>query len=294
MYKSGFVGVVGRPNVGKSTLLNKIIGEKITIVTDKPQTTRNQIRLIHTKDDAQMIFLDTPGIQSPKNKLGDYMLGVSKNTLNDVDVVLFLVEPGQVAGPMDQYIFDLLKEIETPVVLILNKMDTITQEEQESLVKEYQDLGQFEKIMPISALDGQGVDDLLAYLTEQLPEGPQYFPDDMITDQPEKAIVAEMIREKAMIHLREEIPHGIAVEIVQMKYREDKPIADIEATIFVEKKSHKGMVIGKQGAMLKNIGQDARKDIEGLLGIQVNLKLWVKIADKWRNEERRLREFGYK
>ncbi len=294
MYKSGFIGVMGRPNVGKSTLLNRIIGEKITIVTDKPQTTRNQIRLIYTTDEAQMIFLDTPGIQSPKNKLGDYMLGVSKNTLDDVDVVLFLVEPGPVAGPMDTYIFDILKDVQTPVVLILNKIDTLSEEEKDALLKEYEELGKFEKIIALSALQGDGVEELLDYLVEQLPEGPMYFPDDMITDQPEKTIAAEMIREKAMLHLREEIPHGIAVEVVLMKHREDKPLTDIEATIFVEKKSHKGMVIGKEGAMLKKIGQDARKDIEALIGTQVNLKLWVKIADKWRNEERRLKEFGYK
>ncbi len=292
-YKSGFVTVIGRPNVGKSTLLNRIIGEKVTIVSDKPQTTRNKIQLIYTTDDAQVIFLDTPGIQEPKNKLGEYMLGVSKNTLSDVDVILFLVDPGMMMGPKDRMIMEILQQIETPVLLLLNKVDTISEEEKEKLLQTYRDMESFAEVLPVSALAGQGVDNFLEKLKEYLPEGPQYYPDDMITDQPERFIAAELIREKAMVHLREEIPHGIVVEILKMSKREDKEIVDIEANLFVEKKSHKGMVIGKGGLMLKQIGQEARIDIENLLGDRVNLKLWVKIADKWRNEQKRLKEFGY-
>lgn len=293
-YKSGFVSVVGRPNVGKSTLLNRIIGEKITIVSDKPQTTRNKIQLIYTEDNAQIVFLDTPGMQEPKNKLGTYMLGVSKNTLSDVDIVLFLVEPGQVFGAMDRMILEILQEIHTPVILLLNKVDTLDEDETERLLAVYRMQPRFTDVLPISALSGEGVDAFLQQLISLLPEGPQYFPDDMITDQPEKFIAAEMIREKAMLHLREEIPHGIVVEILRMKEREGTDLVDIEANVFVEKKSHKGMVIGKGGQMLKTIGTEARQDIERLLGSRIHLQLWVKVADRWRNEAARLKEFGYK
>lgn len=293
-YQSGFVSVVGRPNVGKSTLLNRIIGEKITIVSDKPQTTRNKIQLIYTQENAQIVFLDTPGIQEPKNKLGTYMLGVSKNTLNDVDVILFLVEPGPVFGPMDRMILEMLETIDTEVILLLNKTDTVTEEETQRLLSAYRTYDRFLHVLPISALEGQGVEDFMQILIAALPEGPQYFPDDMITDQPEKFIAAELIREKAMLHLREEIPHGIVVEILSMKPRAGTDIVEIEANVFVEKKSHKGMVIGKGGQMLKTIGTEARMDIQRLLGSRVHLQLWVKVADRWRNEAARLREFGYK
>lgn len=293
-YQSGFVSVVGRPNVGKSTLLNRIIGEKITIVSDKPQTTRNKIQLIYTQENAQIVFLDTPGIQEPKNKLGTYMLGVSKNTLNDVDVILFLVEPGPVFGPMDRMILEMLETIDTEVILLLNKTDTVTEEETQRLLSAYRAYDRFLHVLPISALEGQGVEDFMQILIAALPEGPQYFPDDMITDQPEKFIAAELIREKAMLHLREEIPHGIVVEILSMKPRAGTDIVEIEANVFVEKKSHKGMVIGKGGQMLKTIGTEARMDIQRLLGSRVHLQLWVKVADRWRNEAARLREFGYK
>lgn len=293
-YKSGFVTVIGRPNVGKSTLLNRIIGEKVTIVSDKPQTTRNKIQLIYTADDAQIIFLDTPGIQEPKNKLGDYMLGVSKNTLQDVDVILFLVEPGAVMGAMDTKIRTLLADVETPILPLLNKTDTLTEEETQSLLATYREIEGFANIMPMSAADGTGVDAVIKTIIEHLPEGPKYYPDDMITDQPERFIAAELIREKAIVHLREEIPHGIVVEILSMKKREGKELVDIEANVFVERKSHKGMVIGKGGQMLKQIGQEARMDIERLLGDRVHLQLWVKVADRWRNEANRLKEFGYK
>lgn len=293
-FTSGFVSVVGRPNVGKSTLLNRIIGEKITIVSDKPQTTRNKIQLIYTDEHTQIIFLDTPGIQQPKNKLGTYMLSVSKSTLSDVDLILFLVEPGPVFGPMDKLILKLLEEIQTPVLLLLNKTDTIDETEQKRLLDAYRAHPRFLDVLPISALDGRGVEDFMQKTAALLPEGPRYYPDDMITDQPERFIVAEMIREKAMLHLREEIPHGIVVEISSMRAREGKDFVDIEANVFVEKKSHKGMVIGKQGQMLKKIGTEARHDIERLLGSRVHLQLWVKVADKWRDESARLKEFGYK
>lgn len=293
-YRSGFVSVIGRPNVGKSTLLNRIIGEKITIVSDKPQTTRNKIQLIYTREDAQIIFLDTPGIQEPKNKLGQYMLGVSKNTLSDVDVILFLVEPGPVFGPMDTMIREILAQIDTPVLLLVNKADTIDEQEMDELLSRYAADPLFAEVLPISALSGDGVDAFMEKLITRLPEGPQYFPEDMITDQPERFIAAEMIREKAMLHLREEIPHGIVVEILSMKNRANSDLVDIEANLFVEKKSHKGMVIGKNGQMLKTIGTEARKDIERLLGSRIHLQLWVKVADRWRNEAARLKEFGYK
>ncbi|NLK58221.1 MAG: GTPase Era [Tissierellia bacterium] len=293
-FTSGFVSVVGRPNVGKSTLLNRIIGEKITIVSDKPQTTRNKIQLIYTDEHTQIIFLDTPGIQQPKNKLGTYMLSVSKSTLSDVDLILFLVEPGPVFGPMDTLILKLLEEIQTPVLLLLNKTDTIDETEQKRLLDAYRAHPRFLDVLPISALDGRGVEDFMQKTAALLPEGPRYYPDDMITDQPERFIVAEMIREKAILHLREEIPHGIVVEISSMRAREGKDFVDIEANVFVEKKSHKGMVIGKQGQMLKRIGTEARHDIERLLGSRVHLQLWVKVADKWRDESARLKEFGYK
>lgn len=293
-YKSGFVSVVGRPNVGKSTLLNRIIGEKITIVSDKPQTTRNKIQLIYTQEDAQIVFLDTPGIQEPKNKLGTYMLGVSKNTLSDVDIILFLVEPGPVFGPMDTMIMEILENLSTPVLLLLNKVDTLLPDETEALLSQYRARGRFVDVLPVSALSGTGVEEFMQRLIALLPEGPQYFPEDMITDQPERFIVAELIREKAMQHLREEIPHGIVVEVLTMKERPDSDIIDIEANVFVEKKSHKGMVIGKGGQMLKTIGSEARQDIARLLGNRIHLQLWVKVADRWRNEAARLKEFGYK
>lgn len=294
MYKSGFVSVVGRPNVGKSTLLNRIIGEKISIVSDKPQTTRNKIQLIYTDDDAQIVFLDTPGIQNPKNKLGEYMLGVSTSTLAEVDCILYMVEPGPVAGAVDTQILSQLEKVDTPALLLLNKTDTLTAEEAEELLAQWKETGRFVDALAISALDGSGVDDLMQTLVDRMDEGPQYFPPDMITDQPERFIIAEIIREKALIHLREEIPHGIVVEILSMKPREGQNFVDIEATLFVEKKSHKGMVIGKQGHMLKTIGTEARKDIERLLDTRIDLRLWVKIADKWRNEDAQVRRFGYR
>lgn len=294
MYKSGFVSVVGRPNVGKSTLLNRIIGEKISIVSDKPQTTRNKILLIYTDENAQIVFLDTPGIQNPKNKLGEYMLGVSTSTLAEVDCILYMVEPGQVAGAVDTQILAQLEKVDTPVLLLLNKADTLSEEEADELLAKWKETGHFVDALAISALDGSGVDALMQSIVDRMEEGPQYFPPDMITDQPERFIIAEIIREKALIHLREEIPHGIVVEILSMKQREGQNFVDIEATIFVEKKSHKGMVIGKQGHMLKTIGTDARKDIERLLDTRIDLRLWVKIADKWRNEDSQVRRFGYR
>ncbi len=293
MYKSGFVTIVGRPNVGKSTLLNRIIGEKISIISNKPQTTRNKIQMVHTGEDYQIVFLDTPGVQMPKNKLGEYMLKVSKSTLNEVDIITYLVDDSKSIGKLDSYIIEQLRDVETPIVLVINKIDKLTKDEVEEVKKVYREVGIFDKILAISAQDGDNIEDYLLTLKDMLEEGPQYYPEDMITDQPERFIISEIVREKALNNLSEEIPHGIAVEIEKINEREDKDLIDVYATIYCEKKSHKGMVIGKQGKMLKKIGQEARKDIETLLGSKVNLQLWVKIEDKWREKDKKVKYFGY-
>lgn len=296
MYKSGFVTIIGRPNVGKSTLLNRIIGEKLSIISDKPQTTRNKIQMIYTEEDCQIIFLDTPGIQKPKNELGEYMLGVSESTLNEVDVIACMVDTDPHTGELDSYIFQRLKEInpDTPIILLINKVDKIQKEYILPLIEKYQNMELFREIIPISAAKGDNVDAFLETLKKYLPEGPRYFPEDMITDQPEKFIVGEIIREKALYRLSEEVPHGIAVGVESMKERKDKNLMDIRAVIYVEKESHKGIVIGKGGKMLKSIGTLARKDIENLLDIKVNLQLWVKTAKKWREKEDQVKKFGYR
>ncbi len=294
MYKSGFVSVVGRPNVGKSTLLNKVIGEKISIISDKPQTTRNKIQLVYTADDFQIVFLDTPGIQMPKNILGEYMLKLSRSTLEEVDIVTFMVDESMKIGKLDDYILEQLKEISTPIVLLINKSDKLNGEEIETLVQKYKDMNLFERVIPISALEDTNIDEYISTMKELLPEGPQYFPDDMITDQPERFIIAEIIREKALLNLDEEVPHGIYVGIDGVKTRKDKDIIDVFANIYCEKDSHKGIIIGKKGQMLKAIGQSAREDIEKLMGSKINLQLWVKVEKNWRDKDNKVKYFGYK
>ena len=294
MYRSGFVTVVGRPNVGKSTLLNKVIGEKISIISDKPQTTRNKIQLVYTEEDCQIVFLDTPGIQMPKNKLGEYMLKVSKETLEEVDIITFMVDSSFETGKLDSYIIEELKTVKTPIILLINKIDTINKEDVDKLILKYQEMDIFHTIIPISAINGTNIDLYLEAIKELLPEGPQYFPEDMITDQPERFIIAELIREKALENLQEEVPHGIFVEVEEVRTREDKDLIDVFATIYCEKESHKGIVIGKAGRMLKAIGQSSRLDIERLLGSRVNLQLWVKVEKNWRERESKVKHFGYR
>lgn len=293
MFKSGFVSVIGRSNVGKSTLLNRILGEKLTIISDKPQTTRNKIQLIYTDENMQAIFLDTPGIQTPKNKLGDYMLKVSMSTLNEVDVITYIVDTTEEIGKLDSEIIKKLKLVNTKIILLINKTDKISSDNVNEIVEMYSKVGIFEEIIPISALNGDNVEGYLTSLKNNLPEGPMYYDKDSVTDQPIRQIVQELIREKSLINLSDELPHGIAITIEKFKERQDKNLIDIDATIIVEKKSHKGMVIGKKGSMIKKIGTDARIDIEQLLDAKVNLKLWVKIDEEWRNKDSRLRYLGY-
>lgn len=294
MYKSGFVTVIGRPNVGKSTLLNKIIGEKISIISDKPQTTRNKIQLVYTEDDFQIVFLDTPGIQMPKNVLGDYMLKISKSTLEEVDIITFMVDESLVTGRLDEYILKELRDISTPIVLLINKTDKLIEEDVLKLIEKYNSMNVFKEIIPISAMNNDNIDKYIEVLRAMLPEGPQYFPDDMITDQPERFIISEIIREKALLNLDEEIPHGIFVGIEGIKERENKDLIDVFATIYCEKESHKGIVIGKNGRKLREIGQSAREDIEKLLGSKINLQIWVKVEKNWREKENKVKYFGYK
>lgn len=293
MFKSGFVSVIGRSNVGKSTLLNRILGEKLTIISDKPQTTRNKIQLIYTDENMQAIFLDTPGIQTPKNKLGDYMLKVSMSTLNEVDVITYIVDTTEEIGKLDSEIIEKLKLVNTKIILLINKIDKISSDKINELVEMYSKFEIFEEIIQISALNGDNVEGYLTSLKNNLPEGPMYYDKDSVTDQPIRQIVQELIREKALINLSDELPHGIAITIEKFKERQDKNLIDIDATIIVEKKSHKGMLIGKKGSMIKKIGTDARIDIEQLLDAKVNLKLWVKIDEEWRNKDSRLRYLGY-
>ncbi len=292
-FYSGFISLIGRPNVGKSTLMNRLIGEKIAIVSPKPQTTRNRILTILTKDDYQVVFIDTPGIHKPKHKLGNFMVKSAETTLNEVDSVLMLVEPNVKVPEMDLYIIDRLKSVKTPIVLVINKIDTVSEEVIKQVRTIYSDLYPFKAIIPISALNDENVDKLLSNIRESLPEGPMYFPDDMVTDQPERQIVSEIIREKALSFLQDEIPHGIAVDIMSMKKRQNKELIDVEATLFCERESHKGIVIGKNGTMLKKIGSSARQDIENLLGSPINLKIWVKVKKDWRDSDFLLKNFGY-
>ena len=294
MYKSGFVTIIGRPNVGKSTLLNQVIGEKISIISDKPQTTRNKIQMVYTGGDFQIVFLDTPGIQMPKNILGDYMLKISRSTLEEVDIVTFMVDDSMEIGKMDSYIIEELKNVSTPIVLLINKADKLDKEGILKLINKYASMNMFEDIIPISALNNDNIQSYVEALKKMIPEGPQYFPDDMITDQPERFIISEIIREKALVNLEDEIPHGIYVEIDKIVERPEKEIIDVFANIYCEKESHKGMVIGKQGKMLRTIGQQARVDIEHLLDTKVNLQVWVKVEKNWREKANKVKLFGYK
>ncbi len=292
-YKSGFVSIIGRPNVGKSTFLNRVIGQKIAIMSDKPQTTRNKIQGVYTQDDAQIVFIDTPGIHKPKHKLGDFMMKVAQNTLKEVDLVLFMINAKEGLGKGDEFIIEKLKETSTPVYLVINKIDEVHPDDLLPLMETYKALYPFKEIVPISALQGSNVEVLLDQIKKFLPEGPQYYPADQVTDHPERFIVAELIREKVLHLTREEVPHSIAVAIDSMKKRENKDMVDIQATVVVERDSQKGIVIGKQGKVLKEVGQKARVDIEALLGSKVFLELWVKVQKDWRNKQSQLRDFGF-
>ncbi|TYS68781.1 GTPase Era [Sutcliffiella horikoshii] len=292
-YKSGFVSIIGRPNVGKSTFLNRVIGQKIAIMSDKPQTTRNKIQGVYTQDDAQIVFIDTPGIHKPKHKLGDFMMKVAQNTLKEVDLVLFMINAKEGLGKGDEFIIEKLKETSTPVYLVINKIDEVHPDDLLPLMGTYKALYPFKEIVPISALQGNNVEVLLEQIKQFLPEGPQYYPADQVTDHPERFIVAELIREKVLHLTREEVPHSIAVAIDSMKKRENKDMVDIQATVVVERDSQKGIVIGKQGKVLKEVGQKARVDIEALLGSKVFLELWVKVQKDWRNKQSQLRDFGF-
>lgn len=291
-FKSGFAALIGRPNVGKSTLMNRLIGQKIAITSSKPQTTRNRIQTVYTSEEGQIVFLDTPGIHKAKNKLGDYMVNVAEHTVRDVDVVLWLVEPTTYIGAGERHIIELLKKCTTPVILVINKTDTVKKEEVLLFIDNYRKEMEFAEIVPVSALKGDNTDELISCIMKYLPYGPAFYDEDVITDQPERQIVAELVREKALRCLEDEIPHGIAVAVESMKYR--KRIVDIEATIICERESHKGIIIGKQGSMLKRIGTSARMDIEEMLESQVNLKLWVKVKKDWRDSDFLLKNFGYR
>lgn len=293
-FKSGFVTIVGRPNVGKSTLLNHILGEKIAIMSDKPQTTRNKIMAIHQRDESQIIFMDTPGMHRPKHKLGEFMMKQATETLREVDIVLFMVDDSKKIGPGDQWILDTLEASKARVFLIINKMDLLGFEEYANIVKTYEQFDFIEDIIGMSAETNKNVDVLMKKIIDALPEGPMYYPDDMITDQPEKVIVGEMIREKILQYLRDEIPHGVAVEIEKMRKRENSEMYDIEATIICEKNSHKGIIIGKGGRKLKGIGKSAREDIERFLDMKVYLQLWVKVRPGWRDSDTQLKNLGYR
>lgn len=292
-FHSGFVSLIGRPNVGKSTLMNLLIGEKISIISSKPQTTRNKIQTILTTDNMQVIFVDTPGIHKSTSKLGDYMVKSAETALNDMDIVLYLIEPYEKIKESDLSIIERLQKVHTPVFLVINKIDTIDKPELLKVMENYSKKYNFAEIIPLSALKGKNHEILLEAIEKYLPEGPKYFPEDMITDQPEKQIVSEIIREKALYLLQDEIPHGIAVEITSMKQRKDKEIMDIEATIYCERDSHKGIIIGKQGSMLKKIGSNARRDIQRFLGTQINLQIWIKVKKDWRDSDFLLKNFGY-
>ena len=291
--KSGFVTIIGRPNVGKSTLMNHLIGQKIAIMSDKPQTTRNRIQTVVTDERGQVVFIDTPGIHVPKNKLGSFMNKSAETTLNEVDAVLWLIEPDQKIGKGDSHIIELLTKVKTKVILVINKIDTVEKASLLEVIDIYKDKHDFHDIIPISAIQGENTGALMDCLFDLLEEGPMFYPEDMITDQPERQIVAELIREKVLRLMQQEIPHGVAVVTDSMKQRGKQNLVDIDATIVVEKDSHKGMVIGKQGAMLKKIGSQARHDIENLLGSRVNLKLWVRVKKDWRDSDFLLKNYGY-
>ena len=293
-FKSGFVTIIGRPNVGKSTLMNHLIGQKIAITSKKPQTTRNRIQTVYTDmERGQIVFLDTPGIHKAKNKLGEYMVNVAESTLNEVDVILWLVEPTNFIGAGEQHIAEQLKKVNTPVILVINKVDTVEKDKVLEFIDTYRKIYDFEEIIPASALREQNLDTVVDMIFKYLPYGPMFYDEDTVTDQPERAIVAEIIREKALHALDDEIPHGIAVEIDRMKQRKNQDIIDIDATIVCERESHKGIIIGKGGAMLKKIGSNARYEMEQLIEAKVNLKLWVKVKKDWRDSDYLMKNFGY-
>ncbi len=291
-YKSGFVTLIGRPNVGKSTLMNHLIGQKIAITSNKPQTTRNRIQTVLTTEEGQIVFVDTPGIHKAKNKLGEYMVNVAERTLNEVDVVLWLVEPTTFIGAGEQHIAGQLKRVKTPVILVINKIDSVKREDILPVINSYKDIYDFAEIVPVSARNGDNTEELIRTVMKYLPYGPQFYDEDTVTDQPERQIVAELIREKALHRLQDEIPHGIAVAIDQMKAK--GKVMHIEATIICERDSHKGIIIGKQGNMLKKIGSTARFEIEKMLDLQANLKLWVKVKKGWRDSDFLVKNFGYR
>jgi len=293
-FKSGFVSIIGRPNVGKSTFMNKVLGQKVAIMSDKPQTTRNKIQGVYTKDKAQMIFIDTPGIHKPKHQLGEHMMKVARNTLRETEVILFIINAAEEIGRGDEFIIDMLKNTKTPIILVLNKIDLIHPDELIKQIEVYKDKLEFSDVVPISALQGNNIDRLLSVIESHLPEGPMYYPEDRITDHPEHFIVSELIREKALHKLSQELPHAIGVEVLKMKGDDEGGKVKVEALIYVERESQKGMVIGKGGKMLKEIGREARRDIENLLGSKVYLELWVKVQKDWRNKPTFIRSLGYK
>ena len=292
-FKSGFVSIIGRPNVGKSTFLNHVIGQKIAIMSDKPQTTRNKIQGVYTENEAQVVFIDTPGIHKPKHKLGDFMMKVAQNTLKEVDIVLFMINAEEGFGRGDEFIIERLQSTTTPVFLVIDKIDQIHPDQLLKLIDQYKNLYDFKEIIPISALQGNNVDTLLTQIKKYLPVGPQYYPADQVTDHPERFIVTELIREKVLHLTREEIPHSVAVVMDSMERRENGNTVYVGATIIVERDSQKGIIIGKQGSMLKEVGKRARGDIEALLGSKVFLELWVKVQKDWRNKMTQLRDFGF-
>lgn len=290
-YKSGFVAIVGRPNVGKSTLLNRLVGQKVAIVSDKPQTTRHKIHSIITREDAQLVLLDTPGIHKPKHRLGEYMVEVALGTLKEVDIVLFMVEAVP-PGPGDKYIIEQLKQITTPVFLVVNKIDKIHKKELLPVIESFSQMYGFREIIPVSALEGDNVERLVDLLMGYLPEGPKYYPDDMITDRPERFIMAELVREKVLRLTSEEVPHSVTVMVEEMEERSNNVVA-LRAVIYTERESQKGILIGKGGSMLKRVGQLAREEMEALFGSKIYLELWVKVKPDWRNKENYIRNFGY-
>lgn len=291
--KTGFVTIIGRPNVGKSTLMNKLIGQKIAITSNKPQTTRNKIKTVYTDERGQIVFVDTPGIHKAKNKLDNYMVNVAQKTLSEVDVILWLVEPTDYVGAGEQHIVTQLKQTKTPVILVINKIDTVKKEEVFGFINAYKDLLDYAAVVPVSARTGDNTDELLNVIYQYLPYGPMYYDEDTLTDQPMRQIVAELIREKALHALDAEVPHGIAVSVERMKERADGSVVDIDATIICERESHKGIIIGKQGVMLKKIGTNARYEIEKMMEQQINLKLWVKVRKDWRDSDIMIKNFGY-
>ncbi len=293
-FKSGFVTLIGRPNVGKSTLMNHLIGQRIAITSHRPQTTRNRIQTVYTSEEGQIVFVDTPGIHKAKNKLGNYMVRIAERTLTEVDVVLWLVEPTTFIGAGEKHILEQLKKVKTPVILVINKTDKVKKEEVLTFIDAYRKEMEFSEIVPVSALKGDNTDVLISCIMKYLPYGEPFYDEDTVTDQPERQIVAELVREKALRCLEEEIPHGIAVVIESMKFRKGQSaIADIEATIICERESHKGIIIGKKGAMLKRIGSQARPEIEEMLECKANLQLWVKVRKDWRDSDLYMKNFGY-